>query len=45
MLESAGSGGGGEEGAIRSKKECIKSCESCFAKDILNLNVKGPSIK
>ena len=32
-------------GATRSKKECIKSCEICFAKNTLNLNDKGPSIK
>ena len=32
-------------GAIRPKKECIKSCEPCFAKNALNLNDKGPSIK
>ena len=31
-------------GAIRSKKECIKSCETCFA-NTLNLNDKGPSLK
>ena len=31
--------------AIRPKKECIKSCEPCFAKNALNLNDKGPSIK
>ena len=32
-------------GAIRPKEECIKSCETCFAKNALNLNDKGPSIK
>ena len=32
-------------GTIRPKKECIKSCETCFAKNTLNLNNKGPSIK
>ena len=32
-------------GMIRPKKECIKSCETCFAKNALNLNDKGPSIK
>ena len=32
-------------GKIRPKKECIKSCETCFAKNALSLNVKGPSIK
>ena len=31
-------------GAIRPKKECIKSCETCFA-NILNLNDKDPSMK
>ena len=31
-------------GAIRPKKECIKSCETCFA-NTLNLNDKGPSLK
>ena len=30
--------------AIRPKKECIKSCETCFA-STLNLNDKGPSLK
>ena len=30
--------------AIRPKKECIKSCETCFA-NTLNLNEKGPSMK
>ena len=29
---------------IRSKKECIKSCETCFA-NTLNLNDKGPGLK
>ena len=29
---------------IRPKKECIKSCETCFA-NTLNLNDKGPSLK
>ena len=33
------------QGVIMSKKECIKSCEIYFAKNVLNLNVKGPSIK
>ena len=32
-------------GAIRPKRECIKSCETCFAKNVLNLNDKGPSTK
>ena len=32
-------------GAIRPKKECIKFCKTCFAKDVLNLNVKGPGTK
>ena len=32
-------------GAIRPKKEYIKSCENCFAKNVLYLNNKGPSIK
>ena len=31
-------------GEIRPKKECIKSCENCFANTI-NLNDKGPSLK
>ena len=39
MLERAES-----PGAIRPKKECIKSCETCFA-NTLNLNDKGPSLK
>ena len=30
---------------IRPKKECIKCYETCFAKNALNLNVKGPSMK
>ena len=30
--------------SIRPKKECIKSCETCFA-NTLNLNDKGPSMK
>ena len=30
---------------IRPKKECIKSCETCFAKNALKLNDKGPSTK
>ena len=30
--------------AIRPKKECIKSCETCFA-NTLNLNDKGPSLR
>ena len=29
---------------IRPKKECMKSCETCFANTI-NLNDKGPSLK
>ena len=29
---------------IRPKKECIKSCETCYA-NTLNLNDKGPSMK
>ena len=37
-------GGAGSPGAIRPKKECIKSCETCFA-NTLNLNDKGPSLK
>ena len=32
-------------GAIGLKKECIKSCETCFAKNTLNLNDNGPSMK
>ena len=39
MLERADS-----PGAIRPKKECIKSYETCFA-NTLNLNEKGPSLK
>ena len=35
---------GGFPRAIRPKKECIKSCETCFA-NTLNLNDKGPSMK
>ena len=31
-------------GEIRPKKECIKSCETCFA-NTLNLNDKGQSLK
>ena len=31
-------------GVIRPKKECINSCETCFANS-LNLNDKGPSLK
>ena len=31
-------------GAIRPKKECIKSYETCFA-NILNLNDEGPGIE
>ena len=31
-------------GEIRPKKECIKSCETCFA-NTLNLNDKGPSLE
>ena len=38
-------GKGGFPRAIRPKKECIKSCETCFAKNALNLNDKDPSIK
>ena len=30
--------------AIRPKKECIKSCETCFA-NTLNLNDRGPCLK
>ena len=30
---------------IRPKKECTKSRETCFAKNTLNLNDKGPSTK
>ena len=37
-------GKGGFPWAIRPKKECIKSCETCFA-NTLNLNDKGPSMK
>ena len=37
-------GKGGFPGVIRPKKECIKSCETCFA-NTLNLNDKGPSMK
>ena len=37
-------GKGGFPGAIRPKKECIKSCETCFA-NTLNLNDKDPSMK
>ena len=33
------------QGAIRPKKECIKSYETYFAKNVLNLNAKGPSTK
>ena len=32
-------------GKIRPKKECIKSRETCFVKNTLNLNNRGPSIK
>ena len=32
-------------GVIRPKKECIKSCETCFAKNALNLNDKCPNLK
>ena len=39
MLERAGS-----PGATRPKKECIKSCETCFA-NTLHLNDKGPCMK
>ena len=35
---------GGFPGAIRPKKECIQSCETCFS-NTLNLNDKGPSLK
>ena len=38
MLERA------DSPAIRPKKECIKSCETCFVYT-LNLNDKGPSMK
>ena len=38
-------GKGGFPGVIRPKKECIKSCETCFAKNALNLNDKDPSLK
>ena len=31
-------------GEIRPKKECIKSCETCFV-NTLSLNDKGPSLK
>ena len=31
-------------GVVRPKKECIKSCETCFA-NTLDLNDKGPSLK
>ena len=34
---------GGLPGMIRPEKECIKSCETCFA-NTLNLNNKGPSL-
>ena len=37
-------GKGRFSGAIRPKKEYIKSCEICFA-NTLNLNDKGPSMK
>ena len=37
-------GKGGFPGAIRPKKECIKSSETYFA-NTLNLNDKGPSMK
>ena len=37
--------GGSRWGAIRPKKESIKSCETFFAKNAPNLNVKGPSTK
>ena len=37
-------GKGGFPGAIRPKKEWIKSCETCFA-NTLTLNDKGPSVK
>ena len=30
---------------IKPKKECIKSCETCFAKNALTLNVMPSSIK
>ena len=36
-------GKGGSPEAIRPKKECIKLCGTCFAKNTLNLNDKGPS--
>ena len=32
-------------GVMRPKKEYIQSCENCFAKNTLNLNDKGPSMK
>ena len=31
-------------GAMRAEKDCIKSCETCFA-NTLNLNDKDPSMK
>ena len=37
-------GKGGFPGAIRPKKECIKSCETCFVYT-LSLNDKDPSLK
>ena len=33
-------GTGGFPGAIRPKKECIKSCETCFAKNVLNFVIR-----
>ena len=37
-------GKSGFPGAIRPERECIKSCETCFA-NTLNINDKGPSMK
>ena len=34
-----------DEGKIRPEKECIKSCETCFAKNALRFNVKGTNTK
>ena len=42
MWPCAGKGGFPVE--IRPEKECIKSCETCFA-NTLNLNDKGPGMK
>ena len=44
MQPCAGTGRS-QQGAIRPKKEFIKSCETCFAKNVLNLNIKDPSTK